>query len=388
VSHPSTFVSSLRRPVSGHTRPSSRGALLGLVLTAVVGWTGPGCTATASHLPSSATAGVPAPDDAPARAAVLYSADGRPASLEDLVAAASEVDVVFVGERHGDMAVHSLQFALLEALLEEGKHPGRQIILSLEMFETDVQLVLDEYLADLISEDHFLAAARPWPNYQRDYRPLVELAGHTGIRVVAANVPRRYVNRVSRLGRQALHDLSEASLTHLPPLPYVGPSEAYRSEWNERMTAMAEAHGGIAVGATTHGAHGSTGDAAGRGPPEREDPALEAQALWDASMAYSIHRALECPREVGSREADGEGSGCAEGARPLVMHLTGSFHVENRTGTPEALRHFRPNVRDLVITVRAVGNPADFSEAFGEGGAGSLADFILLTPLPSAGGHP
>ncbi|MEX2529621.1 MAG: ChaN family lipoprotein [Gemmatimonadota bacterium] len=329
-----------------------------------------------------------APEDPGARAAVLYSPDGRRTSLDELVAAASEVDVVFVGERHGDVSAHRLQLALLEALLEEGTHPDRQIILSLEMFETDVQLVVDEYLAGFISEDHFLAAVRPWPNYRRDYRPLVELAAHTGIRVVAANAPRRYVNRVARLGREALDDLPEGSAALLPPLPYVGPSEAYRSEWNQRMHALAEGHGQAPVDAARNqGAHGHGGEATMHEHAGREDPALQAQALWDAAMAYSIHRALDCSRSDRSGEEGRSGSSCPETrAPPLVVHLTGSFHVENRTGTPEALRHFRPNVRDLIVTVRAVEDPANFDEAFDGAGAGEVADFILLTPLSS--GHP
>src|SRR3954467_8455063 len=68
----------------------------------------------------------------------------------------------------------------------------------MEMFERDVQIVLDEYLSDLITEQHFLASSRPWGNYKTDYRPLVELAKEKHLDVIAANAPRRYVNMVSR----------------------------------------------------------------------------------------------------------------------------------------------------------------------------------------------
>lgn len=392
MSFASTMVSQVPWTVPSRRRSPSSTYLLALVLATALGWSGSGCTATVGQHPPPVSAGpstgLEAPDHAAARAAILYSPDGRPASLDDLVAAASEVDVVFVGERHGDVSAHRLQLALLEALLKEGTHPDRQLILSMEMFETDVQLVVDEYLAGFISEDHFLAAARPWPNYRRNYRPLVELAAHAGIDVVAANAPRRYVNRVARLGREALDDLPEGSAALLPPLPYVGPSEAYASEWNQRMHALAEGHGQTPVDAVRNqGAHGHGGEATAHENAGQEDPALQAQALWDAAMAYSIHRALDCSRSDESGEQGRSGSSCPEAiASPLVVHLTGSFHVENRTGTPEALRHFRPDVRDLIVTVRAVGDPANFDEAFDGAGAGRLADFILLTPLSS--GHP
>jgi uncharacterized iron-regulated protein len=315
--------------------------LLALVLSGALGCGGP-------QRPDSPA---PAPPDPPAAEARLFEPTGIEAGISEVVEASHDVDVLFVGERHGDPAVHRFQYLLLHALLQEGAEEGRGLILSLEMFERDVQGVLDEYLDGLITEEQFLAAARPWTNYQRDYRPLVERARAEGIPVVAANAPRRYVNRVSRLGADSLDGLPEGALGHLPPLPFPGPSDAYRTEWEERMAALAHGdHGG-------HGAHVS-------------DAALEAQALWDAAMAHSIHQALsDAPRD---RDPDARG--------PLVLHLTGSFHVENRTGTPEALRHYRPDVRDLVITSRAAEDPEDFAAAVALERAVGLADFILLTP--------
>jgi len=66
------------------------------------------------------------------------------------------------------------------------------------MFERDVQDVVDAYLRGEIPEDSFLQSARPWPNYEEDYRPLVEFAKEKGIPVIAANVPRRAAASVSR----------------------------------------------------------------------------------------------------------------------------------------------------------------------------------------------
>ena len=274
-----------------------------------------------------------------------------------VVAASRNVDVLFMGELHGNPGAHDFQLGLLESLIHDARETGRSLALSLEMFERDVQLVLDEYLEGLITEDQFLAAARPWANHERDYRPLVELAREAGIPVVAANAPRRYVNRVARLGRDALEDLKPEALEWLPPLPYPGPSEAYREEWDRRMEAMAHGHGY---------AHG-------------DDPALMAQALWDAAMAHSIHLKLE-DLEAMVEAPRGEGG---LDARPLVLHLTGSFHVDNRTGTPEALRHYRPDVQFQVVTTLTVPDPADFQASTEGMDVGELADFLLLTPSDS-----
>lgn len=286
-------------------------------------------------------AGAPAP--APGSLGLLYRSDGSPASVDDIVALALERDVLFMGELHGDPGAHALQLELMEALIAASRAVDREIVLSLEMFERDVQPILDEYLVGFITESQFLAAARPWPNYERDYRPLVERAREEKLRVVAANAPRRYVNRVSRLGAESLDALPDEAKRHLPELPYPAPSPAYRAEWDARMA----------------GAGHDTGHTADGG-----DRALQAQALWDAAMAASVHRVLE-----------------AGGAHPpLVLHVAGAFHVQNRTGTPEAIRHYRPGVRDLVVVTHRAGSPGDFASALEDVNARSLGDFILITP--------
>jgi uncharacterized iron-regulated protein len=314
-------------PIPSH---STMGASAALVLAL-------GACATPAPAPHGAP---PTPEPPPSH---LFHADGRPATVGDLLKEAGGVSVIFMGELHGNPGAHALQLDLLEALVAAAPTAGMEVVLSMEMFEGEVQLVLDEYLQGLIPENQFLAAARPWTNYERDYRPLVELARERGLRVVAANAPRRYVNRVARLGRESLDDLSAAALASLPPLPFPEPSEAYREEWDRRM-----------------GAHGHGPD-----PAHGGDAALMAQALWDASMAHAIHRALEDDRS---------------GLRSLVLHLTGSFHVENRTGTPEALRHYRPGVEYLIITTRTAEDPADFEAAMEDLDSATLADFILITP--------
>jgi uncharacterized iron-regulated protein len=58
------------------------------------------------------------------------------------------------------------------------------------MFERDVQDILDAYLEGNISEKTFLKQSRPWPNYLKDYRPLIEFARKKGMPVIAANIPR------------------------------------------------------------------------------------------------------------------------------------------------------------------------------------------------------
>lgn len=81
------------------------------------------------------------------------------------------------GEEHTNALSHKREFELLTELYR--LVPDR-LVLSLEMFEKDVQASLDAYLAGRMTEMEFLKVSRPWPNYERDYRHLVEFAKRRG----------------------------------------------------------------------------------------------------------------------------------------------------------------------------------------------------------------
>src|SRR5687768_8910901 len=105
----------------------------------------------------------------------VFDSKGNPSTLDAVIASAAETDAIFLGELHDDAVGHAIQFEIFRRVVD--KHSAdRRIALSLEMFERDVQIVIDEYLANLIREDHFLSSSRPWGNYKTDYKPLVELA--------------------------------------------------------------------------------------------------------------------------------------------------------------------------------------------------------------------
>jgi len=292
----------------------------------------------------------------------VYTADGESASLEDIVRAMWEVDVVMVGESHNDPVGHWIESA--QGGAESGR--VRPVVLSLEMFERDVQGIVDEYLQDLITEEQFKDDARPWKYYDEDYRPMVELAREAGIPVIAANAPRRYVNRVTRLGRDALHDLGQRAREYLPPLPYPQASETYRNEWLNLMAEMPMER----VCPAPEGEEEIQGHPVEQPQAQQPAPArapthmasfmengLQAQALWDASMAHAITTQLEL----------------SPGA--LVLHMVGGFHVENHTGIPEQVQHYRPGTRTLVVALELADDYRSFDPAEHAG----RGDFVVLT---------
>lgn len=150
------------------------------------------------------------------RAFQLYTSEGNPVNYAEMLENVKPADLIFFGELHNNPIAHWLQLELTMDLYENKKE---KLILSAEMFESDNQLILDEYLNGTISKARFEAECRLWPNYSTDYKPLVEFAKDSGLLFIAANVPRRYANIVSKKGFEVLDSLSLEAKAFLPPLP-------------------------------------------------------------------------------------------------------------------------------------------------------------------------
>lgn len=238
----------------------------------------------------------------------------RYSDFETLAAEAAKSDVVFLGEQHDDPSTHRMELALLEEVARQRK----DVVLSLEMFERDVQPILNQYLAGAISEDAFLKASRPWPAYQTDYRPLIEFARAHGWPVVAANVPRPMVGMsgVAGKGLASITDRTDSTRAWA-----AAEFQCPKDDYFKRFV--------ISMG--TH--------PMGSGPPPSaaELSAItgrfyEAQCVKDETMAESIARA--------HRDAAG----------PLVIQYNGAFHSDFGEGTAERLRRRLHDAKVMVIS--------------------------------------
>jgi uncharacterized iron-regulated protein len=306
----------------------------------------------------------------------IYERDGDIASFADILAEVDSYDVVLVGEQHDDMVGHGFQASLLGAVFQRVQE-DRSVVLSMEMFERDVQYIVDEYLAGLISEDHFLKSSRPWPEYEDRYRPMVEMARAHEFPVVAANAPRRYISRVSAEGPESLSDLPSTAQAFLPPLPYPGPSDEYRAQWDavmaaatEEMRAQTDSMAAEEEDSqpTHEPAAAEESEAEGEGsaaaPPRHYAPnpnVIFSQALWDAAMGHAITSAV-------ARYPDA-----------LVLHMAGSFHVAKGTGIPERIVDYRPGTKVLSIVMEAVDDIDAWDDEEHEG----LGDYVILTQKPA-----
>jgi uncharacterized iron-regulated protein len=255
--------------------------------------------------------------------------------LEAMLLDLSRADLVFVGEQHDDPASHRLERAILEGL---ARRRG-DLIVSLEMFERDVQSPLDDYLAGRLTEESFLAAARPWPNYQSDYRPLVELAKVHQWPVLASNIPRKYASRVSREGAGFLTGLPSEE-RGLIARESSCPMDDYFQRFVEAMSSHPSGN--------TQGQPAKSGEKAKKSVPDpRQQSLMErfylAQCLKDETMAESI---------VARFAVQGQSS---ESRRePLIVHFNGAFHSDFRLGTASRVERRAPKQQLKTVTLLPV----------------------------------
>ena len=263
-----------------------------------------------------------------------------------LAAAASRVDIVFFGEQHDDPATHAAELAVLASIGERRE----RVVLSVEMFERDVQLLLNQYLDGSVSEKDFLAGSRPWDRYTTDYRPLVELSRIRGWPVVAANVPRRIASAVSRKGLVALDTMS-ATERRYSATQNICPKDAYYKNFAALM--------GDTPGHGASGAQPSATELAAA--TAMTDRFYEAQCVKDETMGESVANGL-----------------ARAGSGAIVFHVDGAFHSDFGLGTAERARRRAPSANVLILTAVPL---ADLSKANGAEYA-KRADFVLFTRAP------
>jgi uncharacterized iron-regulated protein len=269
---------------------------------------------------------------------IIAAATAETITFAQLADAAAAADVVFFGEQHDDDETHRAELALLAAIGERRAN----VVLSLEMFERDVQSLVDAYLAGTIDDVAFRAQARPWPNYAADYRPLVELAKAKRWRVVAANVPRRLASGVSRRGLASIDSLPQADRALVAAELLCPKTDAYYKNF---VAIMSEGHGG--AGGTP---------AAIAEARAMTDRFYEAQCVKDETMAESI---------VSAHRAAGAGA--------IVVHYNGAFHSDFGLGTASRVRRRAPGARTVVVSAVPVPDVSASAAEFALRG-----DYIVL----------
>ncbi len=232
-------------------------------------------------------------------------------SAEEMILMLEEASVVFVGEKHDDSLAHQWELFIWMNMASSNR------VLALEMFETDVQEMLADYLSGNLSLEEFLEESRPWGNYIEDYHPLVEHAVENGYGVIAANVPRRYAAAVARNSWEGLENIEGGDVFLSTNVDST--NEFYRERFMATMEAISSQMQRMPM-----------------------DPSnmYRAQLLKDAVMASSI-----------------AGQNC--------IFICGSFHSDERSGIPDQLES-----GVTYLTVKIVGEDEPWNT--------EQADFVIV----------
>jgi uncharacterized iron-regulated protein len=259
----------------------------------------------------------------------IFTNEGRKVYYEEMLKGISDADIILFGEIHDDPVAHWLELEITRSL---AGMKGKSLVMGAEMFETDNQLIIDEYLEGQYALSKFEAEAKLWNNYSTDYRPLLEFAAEKSIPFVATNIPRRYASIVARKGFEGLDNLSSDAKKYFPPLPiqYDPDLKGYKD-----MTEM----GGMGTDSIMH--------------ENLNFP--KAQAVKDATMAYFILRNWSPGK--------------------IFIHFNGAYHSRNYEGIVWYLKKSNPDLKIATIETLNQENIEKPAKSYA-----NRASFIILIP--------
>ena len=256
----------------------------------------------------------------------IYNADGKDLKYSKMIRLLEEADIVFFGELHDNPIAHWLQYELTADLFSL---KGDRLVLGAEMFESDNQLLVDEYLSGIITEQKFEDEARLWNNYKTDYKPLLKFAHKHGLPFIATNVPRRYANLVYREGFEGLDSLTDEGKKLIPPLPVLYDPELPGYKAMMEMGQMGRDH--------------------------VNENLPRAQAIKDATMAHFILRHWSPGK--------------------LFLHYNGAYHSDNHEGIVWYIREQREDAKIMTISTVLQENTDSLAAA-----SKGKADFVIVVP--------
>ena len=141
----------------------------------------------------------------------LHVGDKRVVALPRLITDISNSDLVFIGETHDDAAHHETELDIIRALHAR----GIPVAVGLEMFASDSQRQLDDWIAGKLDERSFMPTwSGNWSYDWRLYRDIFLFARDNHIPLIGLNVPKPLVFKVAARGAAGL---GEADARELPP---------------------------------------------------------------------------------------------------------------------------------------------------------------------------
>ncbi len=245
----------------------------------------------------------------------------------DIINQINKARVVYLGESHTSFADHLLQLRIIESLYKKDPH----LAIGMEMFPVTAQPVLDRYILGDggMDEKSFLKESKyfqVWKYDYRFYRDILNFAKTRKIPVIGLNIEQQIVTEVFHSG--GTDNLSPETLASLPM-----DRDLAMAGYAERLMQVHEMH--------VQGNHAS-GFSSGF---------LQAQALWDESMAQHIAGFLAARPEL------------------RMVVLAGTQHTRKDSGIPPRVARRLPGLQASVINLYNDSQPADLK---------NLADYFFL----------
>jgi len=236
----------------------------------------------------------------PLREAITGVRTSDAMNLADIAGKVSDRKIVYLGEQHDKYEHHVAQFEAIRELYVKNK----KIAIGMEMFQRPFQKALDDYIEGRTEEREFLRSSEYFKRWGFDYnlyKDILRFAREEKIPVVALNIRKEIVDKVSKKG---IGSLSEEEKKELP-----GTMDLTDDDYRQRLKEVFERHE-AAAGMDFANFY-------------------QSQILWDETMAESVDEYLK-------KNPD----------RQMVV-LAGGGHLVFGSGIPK--RAFRRNGLEYAI---------------------------------------
>ena len=243
---------------------------------------------------------LPPPDGMPVRAAEQFSA------IMDEIANSR---IIYVGETHTAYGDHLLQLQVLQAMYAKNTN----VTVGMEMFPRSSQAALDDYIngtirseRDFLKKSHYFSV---WGFDYRLYRDIIGFCKKHKIRIIGLNLDKKTVSTVFATGNtDTLSPEQQQQMAQVRDLDVPG--------YRKRLRKIFSQHG--------FSPHGGNKSKKFRG-------FLQAQAIWDETMAESIADSLAAN----------------PGSQMIV--IAGAGHVYKDSAIPLRVERRMPHIRQSVL---------------------------------------
>ncbi len=223
-------------------------------------------------------------------------------TLTDVIKGVEDKRIIYVGEVHDVFAHHAVQLDVITGIYK--KDP--RIAIGMEMFQRPFQKTLDSFIAGDTGEAEFLKQSEYFNRWGFDYplyKPILDFASAEKIPVIALNLQKEIIDKVSHGGIDSLSDEEKSAI----------PSalDFSDNEYRERLKEIFSMH---------------------KDAKEKNfEYFYQSQILWDETMSHSVDEFLK-----GNPD------------RKIVV-LAGQGHLRYGSGIPK--RTFRRNGHDYAIVL-------------------------------------